>query len=218
MNHSQTTLRWAESQVKKPLFGELWASNSCDQGFGSVCTHADPIRATLIFNTLSGQLQESPQQLADIIMAMQGHGIAPEVYMIRQDSPVESVVRNAIKVGVKLIVVAGGILTGLPASVVSLAIADLVREGEIPLLAGALAPGDHGQAVNHAGDRFQERGLLHVHRNGNQVRIFNRRDGKFRERTRECRWRCAQVKAPGAARTGCWLLGCSLFGAEIQCP
>ena len=67
-----------------------------------------PIQAKLIFNTLSGQLQDSPQQLADIIMAMQEHGITPEVYMIRQDSQVESVVRGAIKAGIKLIVVAGG--------------------------------------------------------------------------------------------------------------
>ena len=67
-----------------------------------------PIRAKLIFNTLSGQLQESPQQLADIITEMQGCGISPEVYMIRQDSAIERVVRSAIKAGIKLIVVAGG--------------------------------------------------------------------------------------------------------------
>ncbi len=67
-----------------------------------------PIRAKLIFNTASSQLQESPQQLADIIMEMQGHRISPEVYMIRQDSPIESVVHSAIQAGIKLIVVAGG--------------------------------------------------------------------------------------------------------------
>lgn len=67
-----------------------------------------PIRARLIFNTLSGQLEESPQQLADIIITMQENHILPEVYMIRQDSDVSAVVRSAIKSGIGLIVVAGG--------------------------------------------------------------------------------------------------------------
>jgi diacylglycerol kinase (ATP) len=67
-----------------------------------------PIRAKLIFNAGSGQAQESPQQLASILWAMQDHQILPEVYTVRPDSDLEDVVRNAIKSGIKLIVVAGG--------------------------------------------------------------------------------------------------------------
>jgi len=89
-----------------------------------------PIRAKLIFNTLSGQLQESPQQLADIIVEMQACGISPEVYMIREDSPVESVVRSAIKAGIKLIVVAGG--DGTIESVVGAMIGSSATLGVIP--------------------------------------------------------------------------------------
>src|ERR1700687_3999830 len=48
---------------------------------------------------------------------------------------------------------------------------------------------------------FQQRGLLHVHGGGNQVRVLDRRDGVFRERAGESGWRCAQMKAAGAART-----------------
>ena len=67
-----------------------------------------PIRAKLIFNAGSGQAEESPQQLASILWAMQDHQILPEVYTVRPDSNLEEVVHNAIKSGIKLIVVAGG--------------------------------------------------------------------------------------------------------------
>src|SRR5260370_37958716 len=48
---------------------------------------------------------------------------------------------------------------------------------------------------------FQQRGGLHFHSGGNQVRILDRRDREFRERSGESGWRCAQMKAAGAART-----------------
>lgn len=67
-----------------------------------------PIRAKLIFNPGSGQPAESLQQLASILAAMQDHYILPEVYLTRPDSPLEDVVKRAIKSGIKLIVVAGG--------------------------------------------------------------------------------------------------------------
>jgi len=67
-----------------------------------------PLRAKLIFNAGSGRAEESPHQLASILSAMQDHQILPEVYTVRPDSQLETVVRNAIKSGIKLIVVAGG--------------------------------------------------------------------------------------------------------------
>jgi YegS/Rv2252/BmrU family lipid kinase len=66
------------------------------------------LRAKLIFNPGSGRPEESPQQLASILSAMQDHQILPEVYIVRPDSQLESVVKHAIKAGIKLIVVAGG--------------------------------------------------------------------------------------------------------------
>lgn len=67
-----------------------------------------PLRAKLIFNPGSGQPGESPQQLASILSEMQDQDILPEVYTTRPDSRLEDVVHNAIKSGIKLIVVAGG--------------------------------------------------------------------------------------------------------------
>jgi diacylglycerol kinase (ATP) len=67
-----------------------------------------PLRAKLIFNSISGRSDESPQQLADILTEMQNQNILPEVYMVHPDSQVESVVRSAIRGGINLIVVAGG--------------------------------------------------------------------------------------------------------------
>lgn len=67
-----------------------------------------PLRAKLIFNAISGRSEESPHQLAEILTEMQKQYILPEVYMVSPDGQVESVVHNAIRGGIKLIVVAGG--------------------------------------------------------------------------------------------------------------
>jgi diacylglycerol kinase (ATP) len=67
-----------------------------------------PIRAKLIFNAGSGRPEESPHQLASILSEMQDQQILPEVYTVRPDSQLEKVVHDAIKTGIKLIVVAGG--------------------------------------------------------------------------------------------------------------
>lgn len=67
-----------------------------------------PLRAKLIFNVGSGQPQESPQQLAAIIEQMQIRNIQPEVYIVRPESRLSAVVRDAIKRGFTLLVVAGG--------------------------------------------------------------------------------------------------------------
>jgi diacylglycerol kinase family enzyme len=67
-----------------------------------------PLRAKLIFNAGSGRPEESPAQLATILSAMQDEGILPEVYVVRPDSQLGTVVAQAIKHRTKLIVVAGG--------------------------------------------------------------------------------------------------------------
>lgn len=79
-----------------------------------------PLRAKLIFNMQSGQQQSSPGQLAEIILEMERHEIIPEVYIVRQDRPVEyvrRVVRDALRAGIRLIVASGG--DGTVESVVS---------------------------------------------------------------------------------------------------
>jgi diacylglycerol kinase (ATP) len=67
-----------------------------------------PLRAKLIFNAGSGRPEESPQQLAAILSEMQDQRILPEVYTVRPDSQLETVVHSAIRTGINLIVVAGG--------------------------------------------------------------------------------------------------------------
>jgi diacylglycerol kinase family enzyme len=79
---------------------------SMSSKFGSA-SHR-PIRAKLIFNAGSGRQEESPQQLASILSEMQAQQILPEVYIVHRDSKIEAVVHNAIRTGIKLIVVAGG--------------------------------------------------------------------------------------------------------------
>jgi len=79
---------------------------SISSKFKSASHH--PLRAKLIFNPGSGRPEESPQQLASILSEMQDQQILPEVYTVRPDSQLETVVHNAIKTGIKLIVVAGG--------------------------------------------------------------------------------------------------------------
>jgi len=81
---------------------QLYLSSKLKTGFHR------PLRAKLIFNAGSGRPEESPQQLASILSEMQDQQILPEVYTVRPDSQLETVVHNAIKTGIKLIVVAGG--------------------------------------------------------------------------------------------------------------
>lgn len=71
-------------------------------------TNHQPLQAKLIFNPTSGQAQDSPEQLIEIITEMQNQQILPEVYMVTPDSSVEEEVRRAIKKGTRLVVVAGG--------------------------------------------------------------------------------------------------------------
>jgi diacylglycerol kinase (ATP) len=90
-----------------------------------------PLRAKLIFNAGSGRPEESPQQLATILSEMQDHHILPEVYTVRPDSQLETIVRHAIKTGIRLIVVAGG--DGTIDSVVGAMVGKDVTLGVIPI-------------------------------------------------------------------------------------
>lgn len=67
-----------------------------------------PLRAKLIFNTISGHADESPAQLTQILTEMQNQQIMPEVFIVQPDSDVGAVVRRAVRDGTKLIVVSGG--------------------------------------------------------------------------------------------------------------
>jgi diacylglycerol kinase (ATP) len=84
----------------------------------------------LIFNANSGRPEESPQQLTSILSEMQDQQILPEVYTVRPDSKLETVVRDAIKTGIKLIVVAGG--DGTIDSVIGAMIGSVATLGIIP--------------------------------------------------------------------------------------
>lgn len=74
----------------------------------SKSTSLRPLRAKLIFNAGSGKLEDSPQQLVSILSEMQARQILPEVHIVGPESQLERVVQEAIKTGIKLIVVAGG--------------------------------------------------------------------------------------------------------------
>jgi YegS/Rv2252/BmrU family lipid kinase len=90
-----------------------------------------PIRAKLIFNSIAGRSEESPNQLSEILNEMQNQYILPEVYMVHPDSQVEAVVNSAIKGGIKLVVVAGG--DGTIDSVVGAMIGKPATLGIIPI-------------------------------------------------------------------------------------
>jgi diacylglycerol kinase (ATP) len=67
-----------------------------------------PRRAKLIFNATAGRSEESPRQLAEILTELQSRQISPEVFMVRPNSRVGAVVRNALRRGIELVIVAGG--------------------------------------------------------------------------------------------------------------
>jgi YegS/Rv2252/BmrU family lipid kinase len=102
---------------------------SISRGFKSASSR--PLRAKLIFNAGSGRPEESPQQLVNILSEMQDQQILPEVYTVRPDSQLETVVHNAIKSGIKLIIVAGG--DGTIDSVIGAMIGSDATLGIIPI-------------------------------------------------------------------------------------
>src|SRR5258706_6183575 len=93
-------------------------------------TQYRPLRAKLIFNAGSGNPEESPHQLANILFELQNQQILPEVYTVRPDSQLVDVVQDAIKTGIKLIVVAGG--DGTIDSVIGAVVGSDATHGIIP--------------------------------------------------------------------------------------
>jgi diacylglycerol kinase (ATP) len=67
-----------------------------------------PQRAKLFFNSTAGKTEESPHQLAEILIELQKWHFLTEVFLVGPDNGVEVEVHNAIKSGINLIVVAGG--------------------------------------------------------------------------------------------------------------
>jgi len=66
------------------------------------------MRAKLIFNSGSGVADESPEQLMDVIRAMQAYKLVPEAYLVEPDSDLPAVVKNALEDGIRMFVVCGG--------------------------------------------------------------------------------------------------------------
>jgi diacylglycerol kinase (ATP) len=66
------------------------------------------IPAKLIFNPSSGRPDQSPAQLSEILSEMQAWHIRPEVTIVRPGSRLETVAEDAVRRGIRLVVVAGG--------------------------------------------------------------------------------------------------------------
>lgn len=90
-----------------------------------------PIKAKLIYNHIAGNQQQSPQQLVDILLAMQANNIHPEVHLIHPDVDVGAVVRRALQDDTRYIVVAGG--DGTVDSVAPYMVGTRLRLGIIPI-------------------------------------------------------------------------------------
>lgn len=67
-----------------------------------------PLPAMLIFNPVSGQPRESPNQLVEILSYLQAANILPEVFLVEPNSHLPSVAANAIERGIRFIIVSGG--------------------------------------------------------------------------------------------------------------
>jgi YegS/Rv2252/BmrU family lipid kinase len=67
-----------------------------------------PIRVKLIFNPGSGETDESPVQLMDVISEMQAWNLVPEAYLVEPEGDLEAVVQAALQDGIRMIVVCGG--------------------------------------------------------------------------------------------------------------
>lgn len=92
---------------------------------------ATPIKVKLIFNHIAGNQQQSAQQLADVLLAMQANNIQPEVYLIEPEVDIRKIVRRAAQDGTRIIVVAGG--DGTVDSVAHHMVGTRLRLGIIPI-------------------------------------------------------------------------------------
>jgi YegS/Rv2252/BmrU family lipid kinase len=66
------------------------------------------LQAKLFYNATAGREGDTSRQLESILTEMQKHRIQPEVHLILPKSRANDAVRNALRRGIKLIVVAGG--------------------------------------------------------------------------------------------------------------
>ncbi len=71
-------------------------------------TNYRPLKAKLIFNPISGGAAQAPAQLLEILTELQALNIVPEVYLVEQGCDLGAVVQEAIRAGIRLIVVSGG--------------------------------------------------------------------------------------------------------------
>lgn len=90
-----------------------------------------PLKVKLIYNHTAGNQQESPQQLVDILLAMQTHDLLPEVFVVQPGADVRAVVRRARQDGTRLVAVAGG--DGTVDSVAHHLVGTPLRLGVIPI-------------------------------------------------------------------------------------
>ncbi len=70
--------------------------------------HAQLVKAKVIYNLVAGREDLSPTRLADVLVNLQDAGLVPEVYMVDRDVPVETVIADALRSGIRLFVVCGG--------------------------------------------------------------------------------------------------------------
>lgn len=92
---------------------------------------AKALHAKLIYNHTAGNQNESPQQLVDILLAMQANDILPEVFVVQPGADVAAVVRRALADGTRLLAVAGG--DGTVDSVAHNMVKTPLRLGIIPI-------------------------------------------------------------------------------------
>ena len=71
-------------------------------------TEFEPLRAKLIYNPASGAVAGPPDELLQVLTAMQAVNLLPEVHILQPQSDLQAVIRDAVHRGIRLIVVNGG--------------------------------------------------------------------------------------------------------------
>jgi diacylglycerol kinase (ATP) len=66
------------------------------------------LRVKLIFNPKSGRVEESPQQLSDLLTCLQAEGMATEVHMVHLIDDLKQVAWDAVERDFDLVIVSGG--------------------------------------------------------------------------------------------------------------
>ncbi|MBX3045659.1 MAG: hypothetical protein KF698_01545 [Anaerolineales bacterium] len=121
-----------------------------------------PLKVKLIYNYTAGNQNESPQQLIDILLAMQANDILPEVFVIEPGADVRAVVRRALAEGTRLVAVAGG--DGTVDSVAHHMVRTPLRLGIIPI-------GTRNNLALNLGVPADIPGAVALLRNGQPLRI-----------------------------------------------